>query len=220
MKQQILDALKTKFIGVNDKILGRVADRLAKTVDTAENIQDAVDNVTFQQVLDSYGDARANEAQQTAVKNYESKYGLKDGKTKEDAAAASQPQDGGDIPAWAQTLIESNKALSAQVAAMQGERKTANRKQQLSQITANLPQAIRKAYDRTPVDGLTDEEFETLKDEVTTEAAEIGKETATKGAIFGRPTVQGGSQTQQQQAAGAQEATPEEAQAVVDKLGI
>lgn len=223
MKQQFLEALKTKFDGVSDRILGRMADRLAKTATATDDVQSVVDNVTFQQILEQYGDSRATEAQQTAIKTYESKYGLKDGKPTTEDVAKATPQDateaGNDIPAWAQSLIESNKALSAQVAAMQGERVTADRRAQLSEITANLPQAIRKAYNRTPIDQLTDEQFEALKGEVTAEAAEIAKETATRGAVFGRPTVQGGTQTQQQ-AAGNKEATQEEAQAVVDKLGV
>ena len=73
MRQQILDALKAKFQGVSEKILGRIADKLAKTVTTAEQVATAVEGVTLQQLLDSYGDSRATEAQQTAVHNYESK---------------------------------------------------------------------------------------------------------------------------------------------------
>ena len=53
MRQLILDALKTKFTGVSEKILGRIADKLAKTVTTQEQVQTAVDGVQFQQVLES-----------------------------------------------------------------------------------------------------------------------------------------------------------------------
>ena len=104
---------------------------------------------------------------------------------------------------------------------MQGEKLTANRREQLSKIISSLPASIRKAYERTPVDTLTDEEFETLKGEITTEAAEIAKETTAKGVVFGRPTVQGGTKTQQSTTNnGGKEATDDEAAAVVDKLGI
>ena len=78
MRKEILDALKAKFTGVSDAILGRIADKLAKTATTAEQVATAVEGVTFQQVLESYGDSRATEAQQTAVSNYEKKHGLKD----------------------------------------------------------------------------------------------------------------------------------------------
>ena len=227
MRKEILDALKAKFTGVSEKILGRIADRLAKTVTTQEQVATAVEGVTFQQVLDSYGDSRATEATQTAVANYEAKHGLKDGKVVQKPEPTGTVKTDGDgdggekIPAWAQKLIESNKTLTEQVRTMQGEKLTANRREQLSKIISTLPPSIRKAYERTPVDTLTDEEFETLKGEITTEAAEIAKETTAKGVVFGRPTVQGGTKTQQSTADnGGKEATDDEAKAVVDKLGI
>lgn len=224
MRQQILDALKAKFTGVSEKILGRIADKLSKTATTQEQVQTAVDGVQFQQVLESYGDSRATEATQTAVANYEAKHGLKDGKlvkAVEGDEGVTKPNgegDGGEkIPAWAQELIESNKTLTEQVRTMQGEKLTANRREQLSKIISTLPPSIRKAYERTPVDTLTDEEFETLKGEITSEAAEIAKETASKGVVFGRPTIKGGTKTQHN---GGKEATDDEAKAVVDKLVV
>lgn len=80
MYQQLLDALRKKFTGVNDKILERMAKKLAKTTKTEDEVQTAVDGVTFQQIIDSEGDRRANEATDTAVRNYETKHNLKDGK--------------------------------------------------------------------------------------------------------------------------------------------
>lgn len=224
MRQLILDALKTKFTGVSEKILGRIADKLAKTVTTQEQVQTAVDGVQFQQVLESYGDSRATEATQTAVANYEAKHGLKDGKVVKagdgDNGKTTPNGDGDEkIPAWAQTLLADNKEMKATIKAMQGEKVTASRREQLSKIISALPPAVKKAYERTPVDSLSDEEFETLKSEITTEAAEIAKETASKGVVFGKPTIQGGTKTQQNNG-GEKEATDDEAKAVVDKLGI
>ena len=57
-----MNALTTKFPGVSATILGRIADKLAKTAVTAEDVKTTVDGVTFQQVLESYGDSRATEA--------------------------------------------------------------------------------------------------------------------------------------------------------------
>lgn len=224
MRQLILDALKTKFTGVSEKILGRIADKLAKTVTTQEQVQTAVDGVQFQQVLESYGDSRATEATQTAVANYEAKHGLKDGKVVKagdgDNGKTTPNGDGDEkIPAWAQTLLADNKEMKATIKAMQGEKVTASRREQLSKIISALPPAVKKAYERTPVDSISDEEFETLKSEITTEAAEIAKETASKGVVFGKPTIQGGTKTQQNNG-GEKEATDDEAKAVVDKLGI
>lgn len=79
-KEQILEALKTKFQGVQASILDRVATKLAQTVTTEEQVKTAVEGVTIQQVIESYGDSRATQATSTAVHNYEAKYGLKDGR--------------------------------------------------------------------------------------------------------------------------------------------
>lgn len=232
MKQKIIAALAAKYEGVSEKILGRIAEKLAKTVTTDEEAQTAVGGVSFQQVLEAYGDSRATEAQQTAVRNYEAKYGLKDGVRKPaeggdpDANPAPDPQpnkkaDGGnEIPAWANALIESNKALNERITAMQGERVTADRKGQLAEIYSALPQSVRKAYERTPVNALSDEEFQTLKDEVAAEVAEFSKETAARGAVFGKPTVQGGSGDRRTVASGGKEAAAEEVDAVAERLGV
>lgn len=204
MRQQILDALKAKFQGVSEKILGRIADKLAKTVTTAEQVATAVEGVTFQQVLDSYGDSRATEAQQTAVHNYESKYGLKDGQ-KIDGGTGEQnggttktnlPAGDEQIPAWAQALIDSNKTITDRLNKMDGDRTTATRKQQLTTIIEKLPENLRKGYERISVDNLSDEQFNTLVGEINTEVEGIVNDTRAKGAVFGKPSAQSGAGNQ------------------------
>lgn len=209
MRQQILDALKAKFQGVSEKILGRIADKLAKTVTTAEQVATAVEGVTLQQLLDSYGDSRATEAQQTAVHNYESKYGLKDGQKIDNGGGSQGGQQGGaqtvqtppaggeQVPAWAQALIDSNKTITERLNKMDVDRTTATRKQQLSAIIEKLPENLRKAYERTPVDGLSEEQFSTLIGEITSEVDGIVNDTRAKGAVFGRPAAQNGGSSSQ-----------------------
>lgn len=209
MRQQILEALKAKFQGVSEKILGRIADKLAKTVTTAEQVATAVEGVTLQQLLDSYGDSRATEAQQTAVHNYESKYGLKDGQKIDNGGGSQGGQQGGaqtvqtppaggeQVPAWAQALIDSNKTITERLNKMDVDRTTATRKQQLSAIIEKLPENLRKAYERTPVDGLSEEQFSTLIGEITSEVDGIVNDTRAKGAVFGRPAAQNGGSSSQ-----------------------
>lgn len=198
MYEQILNALKTKFQGVSDSILGRIATKLAKTVTTAEQVTTAVEGVTFQSVIESYGDSRATEAQQTAIHNYESKYGLKDGQKIEtggqEQKTVTVTEEGGskETPAWAQALIDSNKSLTERLNKMESERTTSSRKQQLMGIVGKLPENLRKPYERTSVDGLTDEQFNTLVTEITTEVDGIANSIQQKGAVFGKPTVQSG----------------------------
>lgn len=224
MKQKFFDALKAKFSGVSDAILNRVADKLAKTVTSEDQVASAVEGVTFQQVLESYGDSRATEAQQTAVKNYEAKFGLKDGVKVQTAPApaAAEPQgnkSGDDVPAWAKALIDSNQKITSRLDAFEQGKKTDTRKQQLSVIVGRLPESLRQAYERTPVDNLSDEEFATLSESITKEVEGIIADTQAKGAVFGRPL--GGSKQQPvQSATSAKEATDAEASAVVDKLNF
>lgn len=221
MRKELLEALKTKFPGVSDAILNRIVDKLAKTVTSSEQVATAVEGVTFQQILESYGDSRATESAQTAVKNYEKQYSLKDGvKVEEKTEKEIDPEKGGDdeVKTLLKSLVESNKELKAEITAIKSGKVTESRKQQLTAITAKLPENLRKGYDRISVDSLSDDEFTTLLGEVTTEVEGIVAQEKSKGAVFGRPTVTGkaggtGSGTNQ-------EATEAEAQAVVDKLNI
>lgn len=211
MKQKILEALKAKFPGGNANVLNRIADKLAKTVTTDEQVTTAIAGVTkgFIEIIESYGDSRATEAQQTAVQTYETKYGLKDGQKIDNGGGSQGGQQGGtqtvqtqsagveQVPAWAQALIESNKTITERLNKMDGDRTTATRKQQLSTIIEKLPENLRKAYERTPIDGLTDERFNTLVGEITTEVDGIVNDTRAKGAVFGRPAAQNGGSSSQ-----------------------
>lgn len=238
MKVKILAALKTKFTGVQDAILNRVADKLINSgkVTKEEDIATAVAGVEFQQVLEMYGDSRANEASATAVRNYETTHHLKDGKptegagagavppagktTEQPAAGATTTQGGGDpekIPAWAQALIDGNKAVLSRVDALEKGRTTESRRSQLDAIIAKLPEAMRKAYSRTPVESQSDEEFNNLLADITNEVAAIETSTRSSGAVTGRPLGAGAGAGA---GAGSAEATDAEVDAVVAKLNI
>ena len=198
MKDRILAALKAKFPGVSADILDRIAAMKAKTVTSEEQVATAVEGVTEEliNVIEGYGDSRATGAQKTAVLNYERKYGLKDGAkiAKEDVkpATTTTPEGGGEqTPAWAQALIDSNKQLTERLNKMEGERTTESRKAELNGIINRLPENLRKGYQRISVDSLSDEDFASLKGEVTAEVEDLVKTTGAKGAVFGRPQVQG-----------------------------
>lgn len=200
MRKEILDALKAKFSGVSDSILGRIADKLAKTATTAEQVKTAVEGVTIQQVIESYGDSRATEASNTArenaVKDYESRYGLKDGVKvtnntnnggeQPTGGSATNPTGGDETPEWAKTLLE-------RIGRLETSKTTETRKQQLNAIIGKLPETTRKAYERLPLDKYSDEEFTTMLGEVTTEVEGIVDETQARGGVFGKPSATGGT---------------------------
>lgn len=223
MKEKILAALKTKFTGANANVLNRIAEKLAKTVTTDEQLTTAIAGVSQEivEVMESYGDSRATEATQTATLNYENKYGLKNGKpiagaptNTPTAPQTQQPNNGGDndVPAWVKQIIESNNSLSERLNKLDSERTTNTRKQQLTSVFKKLPKPLQKPYERISVDALSDEEFTALLGDVTTEVDDLAKTLGAKGAVFGRPTalhsgsVQTDALTKEQEAAiGARE---------------
>lgn len=183
MKTKILELLKTKFVGVQDSVLSRIADKLAKTATTDEAVTTAIEGVTIQTVIDSYADSRANEATNTAVVNYEKKHSIKDGKAVV-IPAEPQPTPGEVIPAWAQTVLEQNKTLAAQIAAFQTGKQTDTRRTTFEQklTDAKAPTAFKTQMLNT-VDKmtLTDEEFEAFTGEAITNAGLIVQETSNAG---------------------------------------
>lgn len=206
-RTQIFEALKAKFTGGNAAVLNRIADKLAKTVTSAEQVATAVAGITqdFVDMMESYGDARATEAAQTSVRNYEATHGIKDGKpigggqqTQPTTVVqpANPPAGGAEaVPAWAQSLLDSNKTMAQEIANLKAERTTTSRRQQLSTIISKLPEKLRKPYERMAIDSLTDEQFNTLVGEVTTEVNDLANDINSKGAVFTTPAAhnQGGN---------------------------
>ena len=217
MKQKILDALKTRYAGVSDTILDRVADKLAKTVTDEDAIATAVDGA-FNDILEAYGDRRATDATKTAVANYERKHGLKDGQKVSGGEPTIEPnqtkQD--DMPAWAQALVDSNKKLAERLAAIDGERTATTRRGKLDELLKDLPEQLRKPYQRIDLTSMTDEAFDTLMGELPNEIGELQKTTASNQAVFGRP--RNASQTSTPK--NTNEASEAEVDAVVKNLHV
>lgn len=209
MKKEILEALTAKFPGVSASILGRIAATLAKTAKTAEQVKTAVEGVTLQQVIESYGDSRATEASETARENaindYETRHGLKDGvkiTTNTTGGGEQQPGNGSgeattttggtdEMPKWMRPVLE-------RLDRIESFRTTETRTQQLNAIIGKLPETIRKAYERIPLDKYSDADFAKLLGEITTEVEGIADDTAAQGAVFGTPPANtGGAQTKE-----------------------
>lgn len=144
--EQILAALKTKFQGVEDATLQRIASKKSEGVTDESKINSIVEGISFQDVLNSYGDYRADGAQKTAISNYEKKHNIKDGKPVEETkpqqpqtpAPTPQPKPAEEVPAWAQSLIDSNKTLSEKLAAMDAKTKADIRYQQIDNVAKSF----------------------------------------------------------------------------------
>ena len=127
----ILAGLQTKFPGTDTATLTRIATKKAEGVTDETKVNSIVEGISFQDVMQNYGDFRAGQAQTSAVSNYEKKHGLKDGKPIENPEEKKDEKKD-DVPSWAQALIDSNKTLSEKLAGYEQERAQAQRNAQVS----------------------------------------------------------------------------------------
>ena len=135
--EQILAGLQQKFSGVDTATLTRIATKKAEGVTDESKVTSIVEGISFQDVMQNYGDFRAGQAQTSAVTNYEKKHGLKDGKPIEEPEEKKDEKKNekkDEVPAWAQALIDSNKSLSEKLSAYESEKAQAQRNSQISAV--------------------------------------------------------------------------------------
>lgn len=130
MDKKLLELLKTKFSGVDDSILSRIAEKKADGVTDEGQLQPIVDGISFSDVLNSYGDYRANGATLSAVQNYEKKHGIKDGKPVGKPIEEPKPkEDEPDIASIvAKAVSEAVKPFSEKITSFENEKQAALRK--------------------------------------------------------------------------------------------
>lgn len=168
MFEKILAGLKTKFPGVDSKILERIAKKKAETTTTEDEVKTVVDGVTFQSIIDSEGDRRANEAQSSAVSNYEKKYKLKDGKPSEppqqDPTQPPTPPAGGEdseVLKMLKQIQQDNQQLRTEINGMKTKELGNQRKDKFSALFEGASDKLKERYMRN-YDRLTfkdDEDF-------------------------------------------------------------
>lgn len=168
MFEKILAGLKTKFPGVDSKILERIAKKKAETTTTEDEVKTVVDGVTFQSIIDSEGDRRANEAQSSAVSNYEKKYKLKDGKPSEppqpEPPQPPTPPAGGEdseVLKMLKQIQQDNQQMRAEINGMKTKELGNQRKDKFSALFEGASDKLKERYMRN-YDRLTfkdDEDF-------------------------------------------------------------
>ena len=135
--EQILAGLQQKFSGVDTATLTRIATKKAEGITDETKVTSIVEGISFQDVMQNYGDFRAGQAQTSAVTNYEKKHGLKDGKPIEEPEEKKDEKKNekkDEVPSWAQALIDSNKSLSEKLSAYESEKAQAQRNSQISAV--------------------------------------------------------------------------------------
>ena len=147
--EQILAGLKTKFQGVEDATLQRIASKKAEGVTDESKVNSIVEGISLQDVLNSYGDYRADGAQKTAITNYEKKHNVKDGKPVEEPKPqptptpapqpTQQPNEPQDLAAQiAAALGTALKPLSERLDAMDAKTKADARNQQIDALAKSF----------------------------------------------------------------------------------
>ena len=120
MFEKILTELKTKYknYGLSETILKAKAKQIAKAVNTEEEIEEAVAGVEDDlAIFQSFADQN-----RTLAKKLEDLEKGKGGDPKPADPADPKPNDPaptGDVPEWAKAIIESNKALTENLTALQ-----------------------------------------------------------------------------------------------------
>ena len=135
IQELILAGLQQKFTGVDTAVLARIASKKAEGVTDETKVNSIIEGISFSDVLNSYGDFRANTAVTSAVSNYEKKHGLKDGKpietttTTTTTKAEDKPDDMATIIANA--VSTAVKPLSDKLAQFETEKSQATRQEQI-----------------------------------------------------------------------------------------
>ena len=172
IQELILAGLQHKFTGVDTAVLTRIATKKAEGVTDETKVNSIVEGISFSDVLNSYGDFRANGAVSSAVTNYEKKHNLKDGKPIENPNPNPEEKKE-DVPAWAQALIDSNKNLSTELSALKQEKLQATRQEQILSKAKEygIPESQAKRYG-IPDDADLDAYFKDVKQELSNEGFE------------------------------------------------
>ena len=175
MKEKILALLKTKFPGVDEATLIRIAEKKATGVTDESQLQTIADGVGFQDVLNSYGDFRANGAVAFAVANYEKKHGLKDGKPIENTTITTQQQTTTEqqpdmAKIIADAVANAVKSLSDKLSQFETEKAQATRQEQVLAKAKEygIPESQAKRY-AVPEDADLDAYFKDVAQELKNE---------------------------------------------------
>ncbi|MDD3914984.1 MAG: hypothetical protein PHF76_10095 [Bacteroidales bacterium] len=207
-------------MGFSEKAYDGVAGYLEPSIKEEADIETAIAGVegllkVFQGEADSIRTAKSTAEKRLA--ELEAKVKELGGAPPNKEEGKKNPDDttGDTTPAWAKAIIDSNKSLSEKIAALEGEKTTTSRKQQLDTIIAQLPEALRKPYSRMPVKDLSNEEFDLLMKDTSEEVDSLVTEIGAKGAVFGKPKT-GNNITRQSE----KQATKEETDAVVTMFNL
>lgn len=209
MKEKIKARLKAKFSGVNlsQTRMNAIADKLSKrlTEESEESeIDEALDDLneiySFSDIAKSDDRARTEEAKKKANPSEPKK---EDPKTEENE----------DVPAWAKTLIDQNKAQAKRLEALESGKTLDSRKSKLEEKLKDAPEKLKESYLKKfqRMNFKDDEDFDGYLSEVEEEVKEFEQEDSNSGLRGFGPSKSGTGK-------GNKAASEEEVKSVVDEI--
>ena len=176
--EQILAGLQQKFSGVDTATLTRIATKKAEGITDEAKVNSIVEGISFQDVMQNYGDFRAGQAQTSSIANYEKKHGLKDGKPIENPKPEPpKPDPKPDIAKLiADGIAAGIKPFSDKLAAFEAKEAQAQRMAQISSVAKRygIPDFMLK--DRTiPENTDLDTYMKDVKQEMTNAGLQFNK---------------------------------------------
>jgi Asp-tRNA(Asn)/Glu-tRNA(Gln) amidotransferase C subunit len=187
MRDKIKLALKNKYsnLGLSDKALDSVATALEQNVKTEDQIETAVAGVEgILRAWQSDSDSLRTDKKkvESELEDLKKKAADKDGGDPEKKTQPKDVEDKDEAPKWAKGLID-------RISKLEGDKISSSRKQKFEEIVNKIPELQRKPFTLIPYDKLSDDEFNSLVEEVTKQADEIVKSNNSNGAVFGSPAV-------------------------------
>lgn len=208
MKEKLLQALKTKYknLGLSEKILEQIAANLEVITTEETQIETAVAGV--ENLLKSF----QSEADRIRTEAAKPKTDPKKDEDKKDPEPEPKPASD-EVPAWAKSLIESNKTLTEKLSQIESGKTKDTRLSILEGKIKDAPKAIKdkliKDFSRMTFE--KDEDFETYLTETEADLSSLSQELSDKGVSSFVPKTGASGKN-------IKEATKEEVEAVMKNL--
>lgn len=237
IKRTALDMLKTKFEGIDEKVLSRIAAKIAKTAKTAEDVAAEVNELTLMDIINSYTDSRVNDAQDKAVKRYKQEKGIKDDEDGDGTKEGDGDGNGGDskegtdgnggtggkegdddTPAYIKALMKSVETLAKEVTSLKAGKTADARKEALDKVLKDASERERKFYEKNyaRMRFESDEDFNDWLDSVTDDIKDNADGTGGNGGDGTQTTQQTTQQGRPKAGGGGGGTIPAQVQARID----
>ena len=195
LQQTVMSMLKPKVkaFGFSKKVVKSIAAEIADKLDIEEDASDEDVNakiekaievvLPFMPMIQSQANSQLDEWKKAHTQNEdEDEEDDEEPKSKSAKSTKNKDKKTDEIPAWAQALIDSNKALNDQLTAIKGEKVTDTRRAKLETIlkgTGSFGDSKLRDFRRMKFD--TDDDFDEFYAEVEADLKSFNQERANAG---------------------------------------